>query len=90
LHNGLRCLASKDAEARRTGIGRWQQTSVKLRGEVNAARVWANLHATKSGLRALVAAGTRRATVTVQTGDRSRVILQAMRLGRAARVKATK
>jgi acetyl esterase/lipase len=90
LQNGLRCLAGKDAEARRTGIGSWRQTSVKLRGEINAARVWANLRATKSGLRALVAAGTRRAKVTVQAGDRSRVILQAMRLGRAARLTAAK
>jgi len=89
LQNGLRCLASRDADARRTGIGSWQQTSVKLRGEVNAARVWANLRATKSGLRALVAAGTRRAKVSVQTGDRSRVILQATRPGRA-RPKATR
>jgi acetyl esterase/lipase len=90
LQNGLRCLASKDAEARRTGLGSWQQTSVNLRGEVNAARVWANLRATKSGLRALVAAASRRARISVQAGDRSRVILKATRVRKAARLKAAR
>lgn len=77
LKSALRCLARKDAEAQRTGSGRWRQTSVNLRGEVNAARVWANLRATVSGRRALAAAARRRARVIVRTGDRSRVILRA-------------
>lgn len=79
LKSGLRCLAGKDAEAKKAGSSSWQQTSVKLRGEVNAARVWANLRATASGRRALAAAATRRAQVIVRTGDRSRVILRAAR-----------
>jgi acetyl esterase/lipase len=79
LQVGLRCLARKDAESLRAGQGRWQQTSVKMRGEVNAARVWGYLRGTTSGRRALAAAAKRRAKVMVQTGDRSRVTLRATR-----------
>jgi acetyl esterase/lipase len=79
LRNALRCLASKDAEARAAGSGGWRETSVKLRGEVNAARVWQYLRSTKNGQRALAAAARRRARVIVQTGDRSRVTLRAAR-----------
>jgi hypothetical protein len=79
LQVGLRCLARKDAEALRAGTGGWQQTSVKMRGEVNAARIWGYLRGTKSGRRALAAAAKRRAKVLVQTGDRSRVTLRATR-----------
>lgn len=79
LQVGLRCLARKDAESLRAGKGRWQQTSVKMRGEVSAARIWGYLRATKSGRRALAAAAKRRAKVMVQTGDRSRVTLRATR-----------
>ena len=79
LRSALRCLARKDAEARGARIGGWQRTSVKLRGEVTAARIWANLRATRSGRRALVAAAKRRIQVTVRAGDRSKVILRAAR-----------
>ena len=79
LRSSLRCLASKDSLAHRIGSRRWQRTSVTLRGEVNAARIWASLRATPSGRRALAAAARRRAKVTVSTGDRSRVILRATR-----------
>ncbi len=79
LKSALRCLAGRDADARKAGSRSWQQTSVKLRGEVNAARVWANLRATVSGRRALAAAARRRASVIVRTGDRSRVILKVMK-----------
>lgn len=79
LQNGLRCLARKDVEAQRAGAGSWRQTSVNLRGEVNAARVWSYLRGTQSGRRALAAAAERRAKVSVQAGDRSRVILKAIR-----------
>lgn len=77
LKSALRCLAQKDAEAQKAASRNWQQTSVKLRGEVNAARVWAYLRASVSGRRALAAAARRRASVIVRTGDRSRVILRA-------------
>ena len=58
LQTALSCLARKDVRAQRTSAGGWQQTSVTLRGEVNAARVWANLRATTSGKRALAAVGS--------------------------------
>jgi acetyl esterase/lipase len=77
LRVGLRCLARKDAASLRAGGGSWLQTSVKMRGEVNAARVWGYLRGTTSGRRALAAAAKRRAMVIVQTGDRSRVTLRA-------------
>jgi acetyl esterase/lipase len=79
LQTGLRCLARKDAESLRAGKGSWRQTSLKMRGEVNAARVWGYLRGTKSGRRALAAAARRQAKVMVQTGDRSRVTLRATR-----------
>jgi acetyl esterase/lipase len=79
LQVGLRCLARKDAESLRAGKGSWKQTSVKMRGEVNAARIWGYLRGLASGRRALAAAAKRRAKVIVQTGDRSRVTLRATR-----------
>lgn len=79
LNSALRCLARKDAGALRAGTAGWQRTSVKMRGEVNAARVWGYLRGTRSGRRALAAAARRRARLQVRTGDRSRVILRATR-----------
>ena len=79
LRAALRCLARKDATARRAGSRAWQRTSVTLRGEINAARIWTSLRATASGRRALAAAAKRRAKVTVSPGDRSRVVLRATR-----------
>ena len=79
LRASLRCLARKDASARRAGSRGWRRTSVTLRGAVNAARIWNSLRSTKSGRRALAAAAKRRAKVTVRTGDRSRVVLRATR-----------
>lgn len=79
LQNALRCLARKRARTLPSDSGRWRQTSVKLRGEVNAARVFSYLRSTRSGKRALSAAAKRRAKVIVRTGDRSRVTLRAAR-----------
>ena len=79
LKSGLRCLARKDTEALRAAGGSWQQTSVKMRGEVNAARIWGSLRGTRSGRRALAAAAKKRAKVLVETGDRTRVTLRATR-----------
>lgn len=78
LQNALRCLTRSDA-GQPASSGRWQQTSVKLRGEINAARVWASLRGFKSGRRALAAAAARRAKVIVEMSDRSRVTLRATR-----------
>ncbi|MEA2194826.1 MAG: hypothetical protein QOG42_1260 [Solirubrobacteraceae bacterium] len=79
LRASLRCLARKDGAVRQAGARSWQRTSVTMRGEVNAARVWSTLRATSSGLRALAATAQRRAKVTVRTGDRSRIVLRAAR-----------
>jgi hypothetical protein len=79
LRSSLRCLATKDLMARRAGSQAWQSTKVTMRGEVNSARIWASLRATRSGRRALAAAAKRRAKVTVSMGDRSRVVLRATR-----------
>ena len=79
LKSGLRCLARNDTAALRAASGSWQQTSVKMRGEVNAARIWGSLRGTKSGRRALAAAAKKRAKVLGETGDRTRVTLRATR-----------
>ena len=79
LKSGLRCLARKDTQALRAASGGWRQTSVKMRGEVNAARIWGSLRGTRSGRRALAAAAKRRARVLVETSDRTRVTLRATR-----------
>ena len=78
LQSALRCLALKQASSLPSD-SRWRETNVKLRGKVNAARVWANLRASMNGQRALAAAARRRAKLIVRTGDRSRVILRAAR-----------
>jgi len=85
LQRSLRCLAAKDALARRDGTGTWRQTRLNVRGEINAARVWAYLHQTRSGRRALAATARRRARVLVEIGDRSRIILRATAARRAQR-----
>ena len=36
----LRCIARHDARAGAAGTRRWRQTTVALRGEINAARLW--------------------------------------------------
>lgn len=77
LHAGLRCLARKDPAPAGAVTHSWRQTSVKLRGEVNAARVWGHLRETMSGRRALAAVAERRAQVLVHSGSRSRVTLRA-------------
>ena len=79
LASGLRCLARRHGRSLPADVDAWRTTSVKLRGEVNAARVWSYLRQTSGGRRALSAAAKKRARVVVRTGDRSRVTLKAMR-----------
>lgn len=78
LRNALRCLARRTS-GRRPVIGAWQQTSVTVRGEVNAARIWASLRGFSSGRSALAATAARRARVIVKPGERSRVTFRATR-----------
>lgn len=75
LQNALRWLAHKDVRSL-PAAGAWHQTTVTMRGEVSAARIWASLRRTRSGRRALAATATRRAKVAVLSGDRSRVTLR--------------
>jgi len=77
LQRALRCLARSDARSLRAGRGEWYTSSFRLRGEINAARIWSHLRETASGRRALVAASKRRTKITVRASDRSRVTLRA-------------
>ncbi|MDP2712192.1 MAG: alpha/beta hydrolase [Solirubrobacteraceae bacterium] len=79
LFGALRCLARKDGTARREGNGSWSRTSVRMYGEVNAARLWSQLRRTVSGRRALVAADKRRAQLTLHASERSQIILRALK-----------
>ncbi|MEA2218004.1 MAG: hypothetical protein QOJ35_630 [Solirubrobacteraceae bacterium] len=79
LRSALRCLARRDRPSLRVVPGGWRRTTIRLRGNVDAARVWAQLRTTASGRRSLIAVAARRATVAVRTGDRSRVSLRATR-----------
>ena len=79
LQRALRCLARRDARSLRAGRGEWHTSSFRLRGEINAARIWSHLRETASGRRALVAVSKRRAKITVRASDRSRVTLRATR-----------
>jgi acetyl esterase/lipase len=79
LQSALRCLVRTAARRAPSASARWRETSIKLRGEVNAARVWASLRTTRNGQRALAAVAKRRAKVTVRTGAQTRVTLRASR-----------
>ena len=73
----LRCLASSPRGSRRSAPRGWRRTIVTMRGEINAARIWDRLRATRGGRRALDATAMRRATVTVRPGPRSQITLRA-------------
>ena len=79
LKRALLCLARSDSAARSARTAGWHRTRVAMRGEVNAARVWSALRATKSGRSALGAAARRHAKVTVRAGGRSEIILRSTR-----------
>ncbi|MDQ3722393.1 MAG: hypothetical protein M3376_04860 [Actinomycetota bacterium] len=79
VQRALRCLARGDARSLRAGKGEWHTSSFRLRGEINAARIWSHLRETSSGRRALVAASKRRAKITVRASDRSLVTLRTTR-----------
>lgn len=75
----LACLARRDATARTAYSSRWKRTSTRLRGEINAARIWAQLRRSTAGRRALAAGAKRRAKLAVVVSDRSQVTLRAAR-----------
>ena len=72
----LRCLARRDAALQGAAAGTWQRTTVNVRGEVGAARIWARMRATVAGRRSLAALAARHARLSVQLGARSRVSLR--------------
>jgi len=79
IQSSLACLARRDAAARRPLDPDWRRTSVRMRGEVDSARIWARLRATVAGRRALAALARRRAALAVDQGDRSRATLRLTR-----------
>jgi len=72
----LRCLARKDERTLSGAAARWRQSTVSLRGEVNAARIWNRLRATTGGRRALGAVATRRAKLVIRAAERSQVVVR--------------
>jgi len=48
-------------------------------GEVSAARIWAHLRASASGRRALVAAATHHARVSLRMAGTTRIVVRAAR-----------
>ena len=79
LARALRCLARADRLVRRAGAGRARSASVRLRGEVTAARAWSALRAGTGGRRALAALAAGRARASVRSGNPSRVTLRVRR-----------
>lgn len=72
----LRCIARRDARSKVAGTRRWRQTTVALRGEINAARLWSGLRRTVAGRRALAAVAARRAELVVHRAARSQVVVR--------------
>ncbi len=79
LQAALRCLARGDTLARRAGDRGAKTTSRRVRGEVNAARMWTVLRRSVSGRRALAALAAGRAKTTIRTGSPNRVTVQVRR-----------
>jgi hypothetical protein len=79
LLSALRCLAAKDERSLPARVGAWKRSAVRMRGEVNPARLWATLRRSASGRSALLASAKRRARISVRSGDPSRVTLSLTR-----------
>ena len=79
LRDALLCLARKDAGTPQTGPGSWRRTAISMRGEANAARLWAGLRATEAGRTALAAAARDRAKVIVKSAGATKVVIRAKR-----------
>ena len=75
----LRCIARRDARRAPARTSRWSRTTVMLRGEINAARVWAALRATAAGRRALAVVATGRVKLVLRPGERSQIVLRRTR-----------
>lgn len=75
----LTCLARKGATLGQRFDRGWRRTSIKLSGEVNAARVWARLQTTVAGRKALAAAAKHAVEVVVRSSSKTRITLRAAR-----------
>ncbi|MEA2232215.1 MAG: hypothetical protein QOD83_2031 [Solirubrobacteraceae bacterium] len=76
MTGALRCLARNDPTVPRAGKARAGTTTRRLRGEVNAARVWSSLRSSASGRRALAAFAASRASFRLRSGNPSTVTLR--------------
>ncbi|HEX8158719.1 MAG TPA: alpha/beta hydrolase fold domain-containing protein [Solirubrobacteraceae bacterium] len=76
MTGALRCLARNGATRPRARKSRGGLTTRRLRGEVNAARVWASLDSSASGRRALTAFAARRASFNLRSANPSIVTLR--------------
>ena len=76
IGGALRCLARRTARPG-PSASRWRQTRLTMRGELNAARIWACLRETRSGRDALAALARGDATITARRAQRSRVTVRA-------------
>lgn len=78
VRRALRCLARRDARARRAGPARGTYRK-RARGEVNAARAWALLRRSRSGRSALAGLARGRARALVRSGNPSRITVRPRR-----------
>ena len=79
LASALRCLARRVAAVRATLANEAVTTTRRLRGKVNAARLWASLLASRRGRCALAAIAAGRATISVRPGDPTGVTIRIAR-----------
>jgi hypothetical protein len=69
----LRCLARRDRSVRKADVASFTSLARSVRGRITASRVWVLLRATTSGRRALAAIARDRATLSVRSGDPSKL-----------------
>jgi acetyl esterase/lipase len=79
MQSALRCLARRDADVRPTAAGAWRGTTINVRGQIDAGRIWARMLETAGGRRSLAALTARHARLSVRIGERSRVRLRCTR-----------
>ena len=76
LRSALACLARHDTRTPRRLSGSWRHTTLRLRGVINAARIWAGLRRSNAGRYALLAAARRDAEVVVSVAQASTITLR--------------
>jgi acetyl esterase/lipase len=76
MTSALRCLTRNDRTVRRGGRARIATATRRLRGEINAARIWTTLRSSARGRRALAAFAVRRARLSLRSANPSTVTLR--------------